>query len=356
MNDFLRDLWEENLYPSKAKLLKLAKETKPETKAKDIDIFLDAQIAYQMLKENKNVKSNIGHIVAFKINEIWQMDIYDVSRYEKSNKGFKYMFAVVDVFTRFAYIIPLKNKDIISTTQALKEILNQNKTRPNLIISDNDSSFLGEMFQKLLTENNIHHSPNAVGDHQALGIIDSFAKRIKRILNSQFLMTKNKTWIDNIQKIIKKYNNSKLNSIGGDITPQEAMNDDKDINELLFLINLLKSQKNNTGSDLSIGDLVRTRITDGFRKGTDPRYSGEVFEVKEINGKNIILDNDKKYVRINLLKVPAGTVSDTKPNIIDKAKKDHKVNQLLKSNGHTDPILVARLRKQKLDREAKKLN
>ena len=123
MNDFLRDLWEENLYPAKAKLLKLAKETKPETKAKDIDIFLDAQIAYQMLKENKNVKSNIGHIVAFKFNEIWQMDIYDVSRYEKSNKGFKYMFAVVDVLD---HLLPENwrhdHRDSATTTAALESI------------------------------------------------------------------------------------------------------------------------------------------------------------------------------------------------------------------------------------------
>ncbi len=59
-------------------------------------------------------------------------------------------------------------------------------------MSDNGSSFLGEKFKKLLSEYNINHDANAVGDHNALGIVDNFAKRIKRILKAQFLQTQKK--------------------------------------------------------------------------------------------------------------------------------------------------------------------
>ena len=91
MDQFLNSIWSENLYPAKVKLLKLAKEQRPETKPKDVEDFLNGQISYQLLKETKKLKSHLGHIVAFKINEIWQIDIYDLSRYETSNKKFKYM-------------------------------------------------------------------------------------------------------------------------------------------------------------------------------------------------------------------------------------------------------------------------
>jgi hypothetical protein len=314
----------------------------------------------------------MGHITAFRINEIWQIDIYDLSRYETSNKGYKYMFACLDVFTRFAYIIPLKNKDIISTTKALKEIISYNKSgpqrehssavaplglrpqsSPNLIISDNDSSFLGEIFQRQLTEHNIHHSANAVGDHYALGIIDNFAKRIKRILTAQFLETKKKNWIDIIQKILKIYNSSPHSSLGG-YTPEQAMSDDPELNQYLFQVNLYKAQQIGSSSDLTIGDKVRIRIGNQFSKGTDPRYSGKVHSVKEVYGNNILLDNDKKYIRINLLKVPADSVSDEKPNIIQQAKTQQKVKRFLKSNDHTAKPLVAQLRRKPLPRAVKK--
>ena len=91
MDDFLKNIWSENLYPAKAKLLKLAKESNPAVKAKDVENFLNGQISYQLLKESKNLSTKLGHIVAFKINEIWQIDLYDVSRFESSNKKFKYM-------------------------------------------------------------------------------------------------------------------------------------------------------------------------------------------------------------------------------------------------------------------------
>jgi transposase InsO family protein len=356
MEEYLNKIWIENLYPAKAKLLKIAKESRPEIKANEVNDFLDAKQSYQLLKESKKLKANTGHVVAYRINEIWQIDIFDMTRYAGSNKGYKYMFACMDVFTRYGYIVPMKNKDITSTTTALKEILSKNKSgpqsSPNLIISDNDSSFMGEMFQKVLTDHDIHHSPNAIEDHNSLGIIDNFAKRIKRILTAQFLETKNKNWIDNIQEIIKTYNNSSHSSLGG-FTPAEAMKDNEKLNQYLFLVNTRKSQKNINASDLSIGDKVRIRIGNRFAKGTDPRYSDTIHKVKEIYGNNILLDNDRKYIRINLLKVPDNTESTDKPNIIQVAKTKQKVKRFLKSNDHTDKILPSQLRKKSLPREAK---
>ena len=353
MDQFLNNIWSENNYPAKTRLLKLAKEANPEVKAKDIDKFLSDQISYQLLKETKNLTSHLGHIVAFRINETWQIDIYDVSRFESANKKFKYMFAVVDVFSRFAYIVPLKNKDIESTTKALEEVINYNKEPPNLIMSDNDASFLGSEFQKLLVKYNIHHDPNAVGDHNSLGIIDNFAKRIKRILTAQFLQTKKKNWIDIIQKIVKTYNTSPHSALGS-FSPSEVMsNDNQELIDNLVLINTYKSQENATTTDLILGDSVRIKIAGDFRKGTDPRYGGKVHIVKEIYGKNIILDNDKKYVRSQLLKVPANSVSDDKPNVIQQAKTDKKVKTFLKSNDHTTKPLPAQLIRRSLPRKAK---
>ena len=70
LKDFLNELYEENNFPAKAKLLKLAKETRPEITAKDVNDFLDAELAYQLLKETKDLASNSGHICAYRINEI----------------------------------------------------------------------------------------------------------------------------------------------------------------------------------------------------------------------------------------------------------------------------------------------
>ncbi len=93
-----------------------------------------------------------------------------------------------------------------------------------------------------MVKHDIHHDPNAVGDHNSLGIIDNFAKRIKRILTAQFLQTKKTNWIDIIQKIVRMYNYSPHSSLGG-LTPAEVMSgDDKTVNAFIVMVNSFKSQ------------------------------------------------------------------------------------------------------------------
>jgi ribosomal protein L21E len=133
-------------------------------------------------------------------------------------------------------------------------------------------------------------------------------------------------------------------------------NDDKGITDYIITINTIKSKYNITATDLKIGDSVRIKITDGFQKGTDPRYSGKVHTIKEIYGRNMILDNDKKYTRQQLLQVPANSVSEEKPNIIQKTKTEKKVKQFLKSNDHIVKPLPAQLIRRSLPRKAKEKN
>jgi hypothetical protein len=262
------------------------------------------------------------------------------------------MFCCVDVFTRYAYIIPMKTKDIISTSNALKIILGMNRIKPNLIMSDNDSSFLGNEFQKVLIHDNIHHDPNAVGDHHSLGIIDNYAKRIKRILTAYFIESKRKVWIDVISKILHIYNTSPHTSLNR-ITPEEAMANNPTTNQILLDINMMKSKENNIASDLQIGDSVRYRIGNQNTKGTDPRFSQQVLSVKEIYGKNIILDNDKKYIRLNLLKVPIGSESTDTKNLFEEATATKRANTYLKVNNHVDKPIATRLRYKPKQRAVK---
>jgi hypothetical protein len=159
--------------------------------------------------------------------------------------------------------------------------------------------------------------------------------------------------IEGNQKIVRTYNYSPHSSLGG-YSPADVMsNDDALINEYILLINLYKAEMNDTATDLKIGDSVRIKISDGFQKGTDPRYGAKVHIVKEIYGKNAILDNDKKYIRSQLLKVPADSVSEEKPNIVQKAKTEKKVKTFLKSNDHTSKPLPGKLIRRSLPRKAK---
>ena len=50
------------------------------------------------------VKNNTtGHITAFQENGFWNIDIFDLTKYNKQNNGHKYRFCVIDIFTRKVY-------------------------------------------------------------------------------------------------------------------------------------------------------------------------------------------------------------------------------------------------------------
>ena len=52
--------------------------------------WLSKQETEQIMKTYR--KTSSGHIVAYKPNEFWKIDTYDLSTYDKYNKGYKYIF------------------------------------------------------------------------------------------------------------------------------------------------------------------------------------------------------------------------------------------------------------------------
>jgi len=328
MDEIIDEFYEKLNFPSLEKLFKAISAKHKDIKKSDVKIFLDSQNETQVLKVETKTKSSGGHIVALFPNESWQIDFFELLDYGKSNNGFLHIFACIDVFTRKAYAIPTKKKDSKSSFDALQKIIDEAGDAPKIIQSDNDSSFKSEVFQELLDKYHIVPDMNIVGDHNALGIIDNFAKRLKMALSKKFIRSKSTNWIDSLKKIIDNYNNQENSSID-DIKPNEAHLEENQEN--IFEINLIKGKMNKTVSDLKEGDHVRIKIKNKFSKGSDAQWSDNVYEVKKVRGGNIELDDDEVKKRGNLLKVVAPLTKTE--NVIKEAKKDAKVERKLKSEG-----------------------
>ena len=124
-------------YPGKQKFYQLAKKEGLKVTLKDIDEFLNKQHVSQVF--SKKVVQKPGHIVAFNPDERIEMDLIDMTKFDKKNKGYGWIFLLVDIFTRKAYAYMMKNK----TEGNIEDILTQffEKHKPDVIISDNESGF-----------------------------------------------------------------------------------------------------------------------------------------------------------------------------------------------------------------------
>jgi ribosomal protein L21E len=341
MNKIIKDYYEEYNYTSTDKLYKIMKKDGIDVSKDQIKVFIDSQTEQQLTKQTKEDKKKYGHIVSFNPDTNYQIDIFDLSKYASYNKNYKYIFVMIDIFSRKTYAIPLKNKSMNDTSKALDKIIVENKLQPITILSDNDASFEGVEFQKVLDKYKIYHDENIVNDHKALAIIDRFARTLKTIFTRLFLRTKSKNWIDNLNKVIHVYNKSPHGALN-DISPDDA--DDPENKNNIYMMNVDKNKKNDPTSDLNAGDNVRIKIDGIFRKGTEPTYSDEVYKVLSTKGKSILLDDNKKYKREKLLLVPKDANTEYK-NIIKEVNKDERIKRRLKKEGIEDYLKAPKKKK-----------
>ena len=77
---------------------------------------------------------------SFKDN-IWGVDLADMQLLSKLSKGFRFSLCVIDIFSTFAWVIPLKDKKGISIINAFQIILKEFNRKPNKIWVDTGSEF-----------------------------------------------------------------------------------------------------------------------------------------------------------------------------------------------------------------------
>jgi hypothetical protein len=370
MDEQIEPIYKKFNYPNSVqKLLKLVKSAGINATSKDIQTFLDKRVSVQQTKVTKKSRRNMGKIVAFKAFDMLQMDIYVLDKYSKSNKGYGYVFALVDVFSRKAYAYPMKNKNLEGTTESLKKFFSESdvkkyKTGISVIVSDSDSAFLGGKdqgderdFQQVMDKNDAIHETVKIGDHSALAIVDRWARTLKTILTRYFLESGSTNWTSELDTIVNNYNDTPHESLD-DHTPNDVLYKQAAQIEVLH-INMDKNKKNiqlhKKGSDLTSGDHVRVSEANFFKKGTEPRWSDEVYTVQDVKGLSVTLDNDKAYKRDKLLKIPKATIKTTKttvstPNVVKVATKQHKQDLILKA----EDIKNDNIRTDKRERVANK--
>ena len=75
------------------------------------------------------------------IDNIWGADVADIQLINKFKKGFRFLLCVVDIYSRYAWIIPLKYKNRITITNAFQKVLKESNGKPNKIWVNKGSEF-----------------------------------------------------------------------------------------------------------------------------------------------------------------------------------------------------------------------
>ena len=214
-------------------------------------------------------------------------DLMDLSKFSRENKGYKYLLVIIDVFSRFLWVEPLKTKTGAEVATAIRNIINRGVT-PKTIRTDSGREFLNKEVAHLFERKNIYHHI-ARNDSKA-----NYAERviltIKRKLWRYFLKKRTHRYIDVLQDLVKGYNSTPHRSLN-DIAPQDV--DRKNSADIWAHLYLKPSKEKNISHSSSIrlykqhfqfkiGDMVRVSYKKlPFTRGYNQNWSSEIYKIKD---------------------------------------------------------------------------
>ena len=200
--------------------------------------------------------------------QIWEADMQSLSR---KNKRTKYLLCAIDLFSKYAFVIPLKDKKGISIVNAFNKIINQSNRKPNKIWVDQGSEFYNNVFKKCLSDDDIIMYSTY---NEGKSVVDErFIRTLKNKLYKHMTAAGKNVYYDVLDEVVNKYNNTKHSTIK--MKPIDV----KDNNERIYI-----DEHNERNSRLKVGDRARiSKFKNIFAKGYTPNWSKEIFIVNKIN-------------------------------------------------------------------------
>ena len=146
----------------------------------------------------------------FKDN-IWGVDLADMQSLSRKNKRIKYLLCAIDLYIKYTFAVPLKDKKGISITNAFKKIIKQSNKKPNKTWVDQGSEFYNKDFKKKLSNNDI--IMYSTYNESKSVVAERFIRTLKNKLYKHMTATSKNVYYDLLDDIVHEYNNTKHSTI-----------------------------------------------------------------------------------------------------------------------------------------------
>lgn len=208
--------------------------------------------------------------------DLWQADLVEMQPYASDNKGFRYLLTVIDAFSKYAWAIPVKNKSGNEVAKAMESIfVKRSSSPPANLQTDLGTEFYNIHFQKLMKKYNINHYSTYTT--LKASIVERFNRTLKTWMWKLFSLNGNYKWIDVLQDLIDKYNNTVHRTIK--MKPVDV----NKTNEKKLLSSVYRKIKTFPLPKFKVGDKVRiSKYKHLFEKGYTPNYTTEIFEIEKV--------------------------------------------------------------------------
>ena len=193
----------------------------------------------------------------------------------KYNDGYRYLFCLIYVFSKYAWVVPIVDNSGKTLVKAMQGVLKDRS--PKSLQTDKGKEFKNTHFQKFLQSRGIHFFTTENPETKA-SIVERFQRTLKTRMWKFFTHRRTFRYVDVLQKFVRGYNNAYHRSIKR--APASVnVHDEALVSEALYGAGVVKHR-----SKLKIGDIVHINKTKRtFDKGYLPNLTQELFKVTRLN-------------------------------------------------------------------------
>lgn len=214
------------------------------------------------------------------LDHTWGADLVEMGKDAAENDGFRYILTVIDVWSRYAWARPVKQKTAAAVWGAFNDIIQTSGRRPEKLWVDQGKEFVNKKFTDggySKAANTLYHTFSK----QKSVMVERFNRTLKEPMMRYFTEHFTRRWVDVLPQLLDDYNNRKHTTIG--VSPAEA----------ILQKNKAKVNKaNDPGAArapnvFNIGDTVRVSIDKGvFEPGYTERWSDELYTVSFVDNRD----------------------------------------------------------------------
>lgn len=204
------------------------------------------------------------------INDTYQIDLVEMIPYASINRNFKYILTVIDIFSKYAWAVPIKTKTGKEVTSAMASILSAGNV-PKNIHSDMGKEFFNVDFKSLMRQHSINHYTTFSTKKAA--IVERFNRTLKSNMWRRLHLRGSYKWVDILNDLVYSYNRTKHRTI-----KMRPLDVNKRSEMKLLKTVYLYNHKLPLEPKFKVGDAVRiSKYKNHFQKGYEPQWTSEIF-------------------------------------------------------------------------------
>jgi Integrase core domain/Chromo (CHRromatin Organisation MOdifier) domain len=243
---------------------------------KDISEWLKQQETYTLHFPVVN-RFQRNYYKVSSIDDTWQADLCDMRFIRDENDSYNYILTVIDILSKYAWGIPLKEKSATNVRAAFQKIFKEGR-KPSHIMTDKGKEFVNSTVKNYLIKREVHFYTTNNPQIKA-SVVERFNRSLKQRMWRYFTHVGNKRYINVLDDLLLAYNNTYHSAIK--MAPSEVTK----ARESEAFLNLYRSKRvqNWKTPKLALGTHVRISKEKAiFEKGYEFGWTKEIFKIVEI--------------------------------------------------------------------------